>query len=166
MQPPSLSHNATERRKKLVEENHHQVELLKDKADQLERYFKEKKTQDVSEWKEKVHRQQENWKQHLEHQKDEHRSVTMYGCGLAGWLLSLSWGLWTHYNIIGGRLGWASLVPKMLYLPSKKRRGKNCLSLVFFLQAGRGSEHESRDGPRERENITLPVDFNCLYKSH
>ena len=48
--------------------------LLKEKADQLERYFKEKKTHDVGEWKEKVNRQQEHWKQHLEHQKDEHRS--------------------------------------------------------------------------------------------
>lgn len=51
---------------KTLEDNHHQVELLKEQADQLERNWKEKKSCDVAEWKEKVCKQQEHWQTRVE----------------------------------------------------------------------------------------------------
>ncbi len=65
----SLWLSPTERKQKDLEENHHQVELLKEKADQLEKTWQERKHHNVAEWKEKQHKQQEHWQTHVESHK-------------------------------------------------------------------------------------------------
>lgn len=56
-----------------MEENHKEVEELKEQADKLERSWLEKKNHEVTEWKQKFHRQQEHWQHHLEHHKEVHQ---------------------------------------------------------------------------------------------
>ena len=61
----------TERKHKLMEENHHQVEILKQEADMLEKKWMEKKINEVSEWKEKINKKQEHWDHLLQLQREQ-----------------------------------------------------------------------------------------------
>lgn len=55
----------------------HQVEVLKEQADQLEKKWRQRKESQVVLWREKIHREQEHWKYHIDHQmeacKHEHQ---------------------------------------------------------------------------------------------
>lgn len=54
-----------------MEENHHQVEILKEQADMLEKKWLEKKNTEVSEWKQKINKKQQHWQHIVELQRDQ-----------------------------------------------------------------------------------------------
>ena len=59
-----------ERRKKVMEENHQQVEELKLEADKLEQEWQKRKVCEMVEWKEKTQKKIQHWQHHLEHKKE------------------------------------------------------------------------------------------------
>ena len=65
-----------ERKKKMMEENHHEVEVLKEQADKLEQKWQSRKVCEVNEWKDKISKKQECWegsvKRCKETRKKEH----------------------------------------------------------------------------------------------
>ena len=53
-----------------MEENHQQVEELKQEADKLEKQWHKKKVCEMEEWKEKTQKKIQHWQDHLEHKKE------------------------------------------------------------------------------------------------
>lgn len=53
-----------------MEENHQQVEVLKQEADKLEQEWQKRKVSEMMEWKEKTQKKIQHWQDHLEHQKE------------------------------------------------------------------------------------------------
>ena len=59
-----------ERQAKLHEENHHQVEQLKEQADNLEKKWQKVKENGVWRWKETIQKKREQWDQFVSQQKE------------------------------------------------------------------------------------------------
>ena len=72
----SAMYLTAERKKKMIEENHHEVEVLKEQADKLEQKWQSRKVCEVNEWKDKISKKQECWegsvKRCKETRKKEH----------------------------------------------------------------------------------------------
>lgn len=62
--------DTTERKMKLQEENHTQVEQLKEQADNLEKKWLKEKENEVYKWKETIQKKREHWDHYVSHQRE------------------------------------------------------------------------------------------------